>query len=269
MKCLLCGKECPIDAVDKKRIRKYCCRDHYLEHMEEQRNIPKSYCLNCGKPIFTLTSKKNIRKFCSNECQQAHRHRERFKFVICNYCGKTFEEKRDSPNLYCSHACTNKAQRARKLAEDDTLKEYLDTEYKKELLKEYEQLIEQAKQIQYKIKHEKICAVCGSAFTAKYSNQVCCSEKCSKTRDNYLHDKRLSRNGKPDLSITLTKLYMRDGGVCQICGRHINFDCDSNSDYYPSIDHIQPLAKGGLHSWDNVQLACRICNTIKRDKVEQ
>lgn len=74
--------------------------------------------------------------------------------------------------------------------------------------------------------------------------------------------------GAPDLSITLTKLYMRDQGVCQICGRHIDFDCDSNSDYYPSIDHIIPISKGGEHQWDNVQLACRVCNTLKGAKLD-
>ncbi len=268
MKCLLCGIDCPEDK-HRGRIRKFCCRDHYLKYTEEQRNTPKSYCLNCGKPLFTLTSKRNLRKFCSDECQKEYRHRERFKFVICNYCGKTFEEQRDSPNLYCSRRCSARANATKEIIEDNTIEEYSDTEHKKELLKEYEQLVEQAKKIQYKIKHEKICAVCGSEFTAKLATQVCCSERCSKTRDNYRRDKRLSRNGKPDLSITLTKLYMRDGGICQICGRQIDFDCDRNSDFYPSIDHIQPLAKGGLHSWDNVQLACRVCNTLKSDKVEE
>lgn len=36
---------------------------------------------------------------------------------------------------------------------------------------------------------------------------------------------------------------------------------------YPSIDHVFPLSKGGLHSWDNVKLAHHYCNTIKSDKV--
>ena len=34
-----------------------------------------------------------------------------------------------------------------------------------------------------------------------------------------------------------------------------------------SKDHIIPLAKGGEHSWDNIQLAHRICNSLKADKV--
>ena len=35
---------------------------------------------------------------------------------------------------------------------------------------------------------------------------------------------------------------------------------------YPSVDHMIPIAKGGTHTWDNVQLAHRYCNSIKSDK---
>lgn len=77
-----------------------------------------------------------------------------------------------------------------------------------------------------------------------------------------------------DFTILLEDLYERDNGVCWLCGKN----CDW-SDYeivdetfvagnqYPSIDHVIPLAKGGTHTWDNVKLAHRICNSIKSDKL--
>jgi 5-methylcytosine-specific restriction endonuclease McrA len=34
-------------------------------------------------------------------------------------------------------------------------------------------------------------------------------------------------------------------------------------DNYPTIDHITPISKGGTHTWDNVGLACKRCNTLK------
>jgi 5-methylcytosine-specific restriction endonuclease McrA len=71
-----------------------------------------------------------------------------------------------------------------------------------------------------------------------------------------------------DPSITLKKLYERDGGICQICGK----PCDWNDmewghsgPTYPSLDHIVPRANGGEHTWDNVQLAHCMCNSKKRD----
>ena len=36
---------------------------------------------------------------------------------------------------------------------------------------------------------------------------------------------------------------------------------------YPSIDHIIPVSRGGTHTWDNVQLAHRYCNSIKSNKL--
>ena len=35
----------------------------------------------------------------------------------------------------------------------------------------------------------------------------------------------------------------------------------------PTVDHILPLAKGGTHTWDNVQLAHWSCNSDKSDTI--
>jgi 5-methylcytosine-specific restriction endonuclease McrA len=101
--------------------------------------------------------------------------------------------------------------------------------------------------------------------------------RCAKRKEN--KSKEIRRRMKVqaamvDRDITVDKLYKRDGGICQICGKQCDFsDCLTKDgifyagNNYPSIDHVMPLAKGGLHSWDNVQLAHRLCNSIKSDKV--
>lgn len=88
--------------------------------------------------------------------------------------------------------------------------------------------------------------------------------------------KRVKRRGliaDGDSSINLKELFERDNGICGICGK----PCDW-SDYtiqdgaivvgydYPSVDHIIPLNKGGSHTWDNVQLAHKYCNSYKSDR---
>ena len=119
----------------------------------------------------------------------------------------------------------------------------------------------------------------------KYSHEYKRSEqgkrmiKLRKQTDKYKGMKTYSRAKRRnkyltgDKSITLEKLYNRDKGVCKICGGL----CDYN-DYeikdgtiivgnnYPSIDHIKPISKGGSHTWDNVQLSHKLCNSIKADK---
>lgn len=98
------------------------------------------------------------------------------------------------------------------------------------------------------------------------------TDKYKGTR-TYLRMKRRNKYLIGDKSITLKKLYDRDKGVCKICGGL----CDYN-DYkivngitvvgncYPSIDHIIAISKGGSHTWDNIQLAHKQCNSIKKDK---
>ena len=117
------------------------------------------------------------------------------------------------------------------------------------------------------------CPVCGELTTRpKY-----CSDDCARKAINALHDHRRRiriSDAIVDTDISLKGLYNRDAGICWICGK----ECDY-SDYtvvngvfiagnlYPSIDHVLPLSKGGEHSWDNIKLAHRICNTKKSDKV--
>ena len=79
-----------------------------------------------------------------------------------------------------------------------------------------------------------------------------------------------------DSDITLDGLLRRDGCACHICGGLCDvydfiktdkaFIAGNN---YPSIDHVIPLAKGGLHSWDNVKVAHRICNSLKGDSYDK
>lgn len=135
---------------------------------------------------------------------------------------------------------------------------------------------------------EKICPSCGSAFHSEYKTKIYCSGTCArrekrrrdvatgkaKLRGDYgNHRKRARIHGVAyEPGITVEKLVKRDGNICQICGE----PCDANDlrwgysgPLYPSIDHIVAMANGGGHTWDNVQLAHIICNSNKRDLLEE
>lgn len=122
--------------------------------------------------------------------------------------------------------------------------------------------------------YDRVCVICGRIFTASQYRQVCCSEKCTdinrKAKHNIRRDTRLNRNNMVDKDITLVSLYKRDGGLCHLCGTSCRLDDYTTQggafiagDWYPSIDHVKPLSCGGVHSWDNVKLAHRICNRKK------
>ena len=117
------------------------------------------------------------------------------------------------------------------------------------------------------------CPVCGELTT----NKEYCSASCSNKANNAIKEARrrvLIQNNLIDKDITLDALYQRDKGICHICGKKCDYnDSAYRGKYfiagrdYPTIDHVMPLAKGGVHSWANVKLAHFHCNSAKGSKV--
>ena len=123
-------------------------------------------------------------------------------------------------------------------------------------------------------KTPKVCAACGEAFYSPYPNKKYCSDTCKKTiKGRYNSIRRRCRKYGVfyDPKVTAKAVIERDGGICQICHKK----CDENDrswgslgPKFPTVDHIIPLAKGGTHTWGNVQCACALCNSYKRDLTE-
>lgn len=115
------------------------------------------------------------------------------------------------------------------------------------------------------------CAECGKEIPMTRKNSRFCSKKCNRKLHHRLREiqKRntLETNGQIDWDISLNKLYKRDRGLCYLCGERVDMNADSNSNWYGSIDHVIPVAKGGTHTWNNIKLAHRYCNSAKRDNV--
>ena len=124
---------------------------------------------------------------------------------------------------------------------------------------------------------EHVCPVCGRKFRSRYANAVYCSHECRKRADNRKKSKRSGRDHVRrakrygvayEHGITLDRLVERDGLTCYLCGK----TCDksdtrwgSSGPDHPTIDHVIALKNGGTHTWDNVAVACGMCNSIKRD----
>ena len=121
-----------------------------------------------------------------------------------------------------------------------------------------------------------VCKNCGKEFCVElsdYHSEIYCSEQCQKRcHDRIKRDKRIKRmkSREIDQDITLEKLYARDNGICYLCGRTCDWSDGQTIDgqfiaggTYPSIDHVKPVSKGGTHTWNNIKLACRHCNTVK------
>ena len=181
--------------------------------------------------------------------------------VRCLVCGgefeRTFHNITTKGGVTCPH-CEELKRKARTIEQD---RERDERKRKADINK-----VRNAKQIRL-----VVCPSCGEVFTTVSNTRVYCSEGCRKRSHMSTQgsDDRLNKSNIVDRGITLDKLFTRDKGVCQICGGL----CDYN-DYrynengvfiagenYPSKDHIVELSNGGKHSWDNIRLAHRGCNS--------
>lgn len=122
-----------------------------------------------------------------------------------------------------------------------------------------------------------ICECCGGVYMKKHRNSKYCSIECVNRVNNAVQkDRRVQRiAAKKRDPITLERLFEKEKGICYLCGGV----CDRNAftvredgtfiafNEYPSIDHVIPISRGGTHTWDNVRLAHRLCNTLKGTNV--
>ena len=63
-------------------------------------------------------------------------------------------------------------------------------------------------------------------------------------------------------SVMAHKIYQRDEGVCGICWLAVSLD-------QFTVDHVVPLARGGQHTNKNAQTAHRLCNALKRNRLQE
>jgi 5-methylcytosine-specific restriction endonuclease McrA len=65
---------------------------------------------------------------------------------------------------------------------------------------------------------------------------------------------------KPKMHVRFSRgnIYLRDNGHCAYCGTHIERKA-------ATLDHVQPVSKGGKTTWENCVTACAPCNSYKSD----
>lgn len=65
--------------------------------------------------------------------------------------------------------------------------------------------------------------------------------------------------GSKSVKFSRINVYLRDEYVCQYCYRKFVTK-------ELTFDHVIPISKGGLTTWENIVTSCSKCNTKKGDK---
>ena len=270
--CRYCGIELP------KFKTRFCCAEHGKKYNNLKDGSCQSYemvkktCIVCGKEFETY---KQSRVTCSDECSKINKYHRQYRSTE-DYKAKRAEYDRQKylkkhPNARTreqihaeSVALKAKRKAESKARQAELEKQWAEARAEKEKKKQ--------KNIDYWLNYEAehICEECSEKFIAHYPTAKYCSNACQQKK---FRKRRRYRGITIDSDISLFKLAERDHNQCQICGLFVNWDDFKETDttiicgdMYPSIDHILPISKGGLHSWDNIQLAHRICNTRKGNR---
>jgi hypothetical protein len=224
-------------------------------------------CGHCGVRFMRRLGKRNKGLFCSRAC--AFKASPQFSgqkmlgpykkdwvkaggrapgpVVECAECGSAFEKRRTSK--VCSDKC--RVARFNRQCNDNSKQRYY-TKYPPRVL-------------------SLTCAYCGKGFEKllyKGSGPKYCSSKCSVNAVGCAGATKARKKGAVvDYALNPIAVFARDGWRCRLCGvatpRRLR---GTNAPNAPELDHIVPTSKGGNHTADNVQCACRQCNGSKGDK---
>lgn len=219
-------------------------------------------CDVCGKEF--INRDKRV-KTCSRECGKAlatinHPVKATRTPRECIGCGNEFLPHRENrPQKYCTQECAT-AHRPTKPRTDRVTLTILSC----------------------------VCVDCSIEFmNVRYPRSRCdsCNRKYNSTRtskritERYhsdpefrdeviarAHSRRVDKLGLGgSYRVVMSQLIERDESTCGICGELVT---ESTGPMKPSIDHIIPLSRGGLHSEENIQLAHYRCNLSKNNKLE-
>ena len=264
IKCKRCG------TIKKVRwstfIMKYSSKTNYefcdncrVDKLKKMRNkITNDTLLDREKQFIERLNKK----YPMFEYVSGYEHSEKPVILRCKKCGYEFERTaqivRHNKNLTCNN-CVEIKRNNKKYIQQLIIQ--YENNKKKKLKEESKALREFKKYLKSNTLYIKHCKYCGKEIINKQNNKIICSQ-CYK------------KYNKKHSTKSLKALYKRDNGICYLCGCKCNYEdyiikngtiiC---GDYYPSIEHVIPISKGGTDNWDNIRLAHRKCNNKKGNKL--
>lgn len=208
-------------------------------------------CLYCAAAI-TVVDVGRQREYCSKRCSNAHRVQrnpdlrpavEEKPSVPCAACGTDFVQFRKDKTT-CSRRCWY-VTRGQALLVPLPLRACA--------LLECGAMFQPIKTVQ---------RACSEAHGKKLWNRENPESWNDRRRDNYHRRKALKRGSSTGRPVRLTEIRERDKNRCHLCGDKVQ-DKAWPHPLSPSLDHVVPLSRGGIHDPDNVRLAHLRCNVEK------
>lgn len=223
-----CGKS--FQVRDTRGGRKYCdaCRriDTRRRHVGKQQI--SATCRQCQAHF--LTSRQS--GFCSQRCRDVYRNnrRKRAPCMVCNQAtgyAHTDPRGRNAVHLHC---------RPPQIPRNTCVTDWT-------------------------------CQNCGkecSRQPTKGQAPKYCGKSCEQLAAFHRRRARLVNAFVED--VNRLEVFMSDGYKCYLCGKKTDPKRSYPHPKSPTIDHVIPLNRGGLHERANCRTACARCNAAKQDR---
>jgi len=199
-------------------------------------------CEGCGNDFRPMRTDRV--RFCSRGCAGAERTKRRqvkypssaVRFCLCEECNRLFAAR--GPAVVCGSSCAAVRADARRRAR-----------------------IEEQRTA-------RACAHCATTFLPAHGAMVYCSDRCArrsaKVKHGSTHRRRARGFGVAYEVVNPLRVFERDAWRCQECGcktpRSLRGTTNPRA---PELDHIQPMSRGGSHTYRNTRCTCRACNGRK------
>lgn len=199
-----------------------------------------SQCDWCLREFSRAAAKK--RRYCSRECRRLAFNFNKARTWAakpdrqCEWCHSTYQSKA-SHARYCSKKCTQDA--SIHLSIHGPYIDRCDIPWKP-------------------------CEGCG-AIGSFYHHRKFCGDCRAERRRAHWRRKNAARRGAKvkGANFSIEHVGDRDGWRCHLCGKRVNPSIVNPDPRAPTIDHLIPIADGGLDELSNVALAHRSCNCAR------
>jgi hypothetical protein len=267
-KCEACGSA----FWARSNQRKCTDREECGRRCQDNRTLPTIACARCGKQI---TRPQKHQRCCSFKCRRQYRYANpRRNECACGWCGERYVPKAADRTTYCGRECSGAARLYhlswRSL--EGTL--WMVRPTIAIVVRPVDEPVDVARWRWRRddrrrrgcVPQRKQCGYCDGWFvTTNLMDALYCSARCATKVAR--QKRRLQLRAAYREPIWLPSLIERDAGCCKICGWRVEVSRCVPHPLAPTIDHVIPISKGGLHTQANVQLAHFICNSRKGDKI--
>lgn len=251
--CAVCGKAFECMKASSQKACGAVCGNRLAVQAAKSKVIQRT-CEYCGGG-FKKKGSKAAGRFCSRPCAfafQTERARARparvkpERLVVCAKCGQGFVRK-TARQRWCSQACrTVKSARPPRTLSCRQCR----ASFKVTGQGSPKTCSEQCRKL------DRRCAVAKSRHAPWFRKAKRIQKAKRRARERQL----------PCESVDPIAVFERDGWRCQMCGTETPASLRGRiADDAPELDHVVPLARGGPHTYANVQCACRKCNGLKGD----